>query len=184
MPLMAVDCSSGVRVDRHFKEPQLQRMRVGQPVSSSPTSTARRVGFTARSAGLAPGTGAPSRPAGPECDGNWIKIVQRVPVASHSVARGAGHPLQIGLSMKADGTLSHGRRGAPSATRQYLGGLVERTVRLVACAVRTRIACKAIIAGQPSAPAHGWPRTPRPIYCPARRADGLAHGAGAERLQH
>jgi membrane fusion protein (multidrug efflux system) len=80
-PLMAVVPLDQVWVDANFKEPQLQRMRVGQPVSVTADLYGTRVVFHGTVAGFGAGTGAafallPAQNA----TGNWIKIVQRVPV--------------------------------------------------------------------------------------------------------
>ncbi|HVH83493.1 MAG TPA: efflux RND transporter periplasmic adaptor subunit [Steroidobacteraceae bacterium] len=103
-PLMAVVPLDQVWVDANFKEPQLSRMRVGQPVTLSADLYGGRVVFHGKVAGFGAGTGAafsllPARNA----TGNWIKIVQRVPVRVALDPRElAEHPLQIGLSMRVD----------------------------------------------------------------------------------
>jgi membrane fusion protein (multidrug efflux system) len=103
-PLMAVVPLDQVWVDANFKEPQLARMRVGQPVSLTADLYGARVIYHGTVAGFGAGTGAafallPAQNA----TGNWIKIVQRVPVRIALDPREiAAHPLQIGLSMKAD----------------------------------------------------------------------------------
>ena len=93
-----------VWVDANFKEPQLANMRVGQPV----TLTADLYGSSFRYHGKVVGFGAGTGSAfalipAQNATGNWIKIVQRVPVRvaldPHELA---DHPLQIGLSMKAE----------------------------------------------------------------------------------
>jgi membrane fusion protein (multidrug efflux system) len=102
--LMAVVPLDQVWVDANFKEPQLARMRVGQPVTLTADLYGGRVVFHGTVAGFGAGTGAafallPAQNA----TGNWIKIVQRVPVRIALDSREiAAHPLQIGLSMKAD----------------------------------------------------------------------------------
>jgi len=103
-PLMAVVPLDQVWVDANFKEPQLSRMRVGQPVTLSADLYGSRVVFHGKVAGFGAGTGSafallPAQNA----TGNWIKIVQRVPVRVALDPREiAEHPLQIGLSMRAD----------------------------------------------------------------------------------
>ncbi len=80
-PLMAVVPLAEVWVDANFKEVQLTRMRIGQRATveadlygSSATYTGTVVGFTA-------GTGSSFSLLPPEnATGNWIKVVQRVPV--------------------------------------------------------------------------------------------------------
>jgi membrane fusion protein (multidrug efflux system) len=112
--LMAVVPLDQVWVDANFKEPQLQRMRVGQPVRLTADLYGARVVFHGAVAGFGAGTGAAfSLLPAQNATGNWIKIVQRVPVRIALNAREvAVHPLQIGLSMKADVDVSHGGDGA------------------------------------------------------------------------
>jgi membrane fusion protein (multidrug efflux system) len=113
-PLMAVVPLDQVWVDANFKEPQLSRMRVGQPVRLTADLYGTRVAYHGTVAGFGAGTGAafallPAQNA----TGNWIKIVQRVPVRIALDPREiAAHPLQIGLSMKADVEVRDGGDGA------------------------------------------------------------------------
>jgi len=103
-PLMAVVPLEQVWVDANFKEPQLSRMRVGQPVTLSADLYGGRVVFHGKVAGFGAGTGSAfSLLPAQNATGNWIKIVQRVPVRVALDPREiAEHPLQIGLSMRAD----------------------------------------------------------------------------------
>jgi membrane fusion protein (multidrug efflux system) len=102
--LMAVVPLDQVWVDANFKEPQLASMRVGQPVRLTADLYGRSVVYHGTVSGFGAGTGSafallPAQNA----TGNWIKIVQRLPVRVALDARElAAHPLQIGLSMKAD----------------------------------------------------------------------------------
>ncbi len=111
--LMAVVPLDQVWVDANFKEPQLAAMRVGQPVRLTADLYGGRVVYHGRVAGFGAGTGSafallPAQNA----TGNWIKIVQRVPVRIALDPRElSAHPLQIGLSMKADVDV-HDRSGA------------------------------------------------------------------------
>jgi membrane fusion protein, multidrug efflux system len=102
--LMAVVPLDQVWVDANFKEPQLSRMRVGQPVTLSADLYGGRVVFHGKVAGFGAGTGSAfSLLPAQNATGNWIKIVQRVPVRVALDPREiAEHPLQIGLSMRAD----------------------------------------------------------------------------------
>jgi membrane fusion protein, multidrug efflux system len=103
-PLMAVVPLDQVWVDANFKEPQLSRMRVGQPVTLSADLYGGHVVFHGHVAGFGAGTGSAfSLLPAQNATGNWIKIVQRVPVRVALDPREiAEHPLQIGLSMRAD----------------------------------------------------------------------------------
>jgi membrane fusion protein, multidrug efflux system len=109
-PLMAVVPLDQVWVDANFKEPQLARMRVGQPVRLTADLYGTRIVYHGTVAGFGAGTGAAfSLLPAQNATGNWIKIVQRVPVRIALDSRElAVHPLQIGLSMKADVELRGG----------------------------------------------------------------------------
>jgi membrane fusion protein (multidrug efflux system) len=102
-PLMAVVPLRNVWIDANFKEGQLARMRVGQPVEITTDIYGGDVVYHGRIEGLGAGSGSafallPAQNA----SGNWIKIVQRVPVRIALDPRElAGHPLRIGLSVKA-----------------------------------------------------------------------------------
>jgi len=103
-PLMAVVPLSEVWVDANFKEVQLARMRVGQPVTVKTDIYGGSVTYHGHIEGVGAGSGSafallPSQNA----SGNWIKIVQRVPVRialDHQEL--AKHPLRVGLSVTAD----------------------------------------------------------------------------------
>jgi membrane fusion protein (multidrug efflux system) len=99
-PLMAVVPLQDVWIDANFKEVQLQRMRVGQPVKISTDIYGGKVTFHGKVAGLSAGSGSafallPAQNA----TGNWIKIVQRVPVRILlDPAELKANPLRVGLS--------------------------------------------------------------------------------------
>jgi membrane fusion protein (multidrug efflux system) len=101
-PLMAVIPLDQVWVDANFKEGQLQQMKNGQPVTLTADMYGSSVEYHGKVVGLSPGTGAafallPAQNA----SGNWIKVVQRVPVRIALEAEElAAHPLRIGLSMR------------------------------------------------------------------------------------
>ncbi|MDR7099156.1 membrane fusion protein (multidrug efflux system) [Lysobacter niabensis] len=93
-----------VWVEANFKETQLAKMRIGQPVKLHSDLYGDDVEFDGKLASLGLGTGSafallPAQNA----SGNWIKIVQRVPVRIEiDRTQLAAHPLRIGLSMHAD----------------------------------------------------------------------------------
>ena len=103
-PLMAVIPLDEVWVDANFKEVQLREMRIGQPVSLTADVYGKKVEYHGKIAGFGAGTGAafallPAQNA----TGNWIKVVQRVPVRISLDANELhAHPLRIGLSMIAE----------------------------------------------------------------------------------
>ena len=102
-PLLSIVPLERLRVEANFKEVQLNRMRIGQPVKIVADIYGRQVEYHGTVAGLGLGTGAafallPAQNA----TGNWIKVVQRVPVRVALDPRQlAQHPLRIGLSTHA-----------------------------------------------------------------------------------
>ena len=102
-PLMAIVPLERLRVEANFREVQLKHMRIGQPVTVITDLYGGQVKYHGTVAGLGLGTGAafallPAQNA----TGNWIKVVQRVPVRIALEPRElAAHPLRIGLSTNA-----------------------------------------------------------------------------------
>ncbi|WP_323160158.1 efflux RND transporter periplasmic adaptor subunit [Pseudomonas fluorescens] len=98
--LMAVIPLDQLWIDANFKETQLRDMRIGQPVEIESDIYGSDVKFSGTVDSLGAGTGSafallPAQNA----TGNWIKIVQRVPVRIHVNAEElAKHPLRVGLS--------------------------------------------------------------------------------------
>ena len=103
-PLMTVVPLDTLWVDANFKEDQLRHLRIGQPVRLVADVYGSASEYHGKVAGLGPGTGAafallPAQNA----TGNWVKVVQRVPVRIALDAREvAKNPLRIGLSMAVD----------------------------------------------------------------------------------
>jgi len=100
-PLMAVVPLSNVWIDANFKEVQLARMRVGQPVSVKADIYGSGVVYHGHIEGLGAGSGSAFALLPPQnASGNWIKIVQRVPVRiALDPQELADHPLRVGLSV-------------------------------------------------------------------------------------
>jgi membrane fusion protein (multidrug efflux system) len=100
-PLLAVVPQDDAWVDANFKEVQLNKMRIGQPVTLEADLYGSDVEYHGKIAGFAAGSGAafallPAQNA----SGNWIKIVQRIPVRIVLDPKELhDHPLRIGLSM-------------------------------------------------------------------------------------
>jgi len=98
--LMAVVPLEGVYIEANFKETQLKNVRIGQPVTIKadiyPGYT-----FQGKVAGIRAGTGAAFSLLPPEnATGNWIKVVQRVPVKIRLDKKPPpDHPLRVGLSV-------------------------------------------------------------------------------------
>jgi membrane fusion protein, multidrug efflux system len=121
-PLMGVVPLDALWVDANFKEVQLRDMRVGQPVTLHADVYGGNAVYHGKLVGLSAGTGSafallPAQNA----SGNWIKIVQRLPVRVQlDPAELRAHPLRIGESM----TVTVGIRNTS-------GPLVSRQVRRV-----------------------------------------------------
>jgi membrane fusion protein (multidrug efflux system) len=100
-PLLTLIPLDSVWVDANFKETQLGKLRIGQLVTLTADAYGGAATFHGKIAGLSPATGAAQAllPA-QNASGNWIKIVQRLPVRIMlDTAELAAHPLQVGLSM-------------------------------------------------------------------------------------
>jgi membrane fusion protein (multidrug efflux system) len=124
-PLMSIIPLKQVWVDANFKEVQLRKVRLGQPVKLTADVYGKKVEYRGTVAGLGAGTGSafallPAQNA----TGNWIKVVQRVPVRiALDPEQIAANPLRVGLSMdvevdvrKQDGkTLADAPRATPVA---------------------------------------------------------------------
>jgi membrane fusion protein (multidrug efflux system) len=102
-PLMAVVPLSNVWIDANFKEVQLARMRIGQPVKINADIYGGGVTYHGRIVGLGAGSGSAFALLPPQnASGNWIKIVQRVPVRiALDPQELKNHPLRLGLSVSA-----------------------------------------------------------------------------------
>jgi membrane fusion protein, multidrug efflux system len=132
-PLMSIIPLNQVWVDANFKEVQLRKIRLGQPVKLTADVYGKKVEYHGTVEGLGAGTGSafallPAQNA----TGNWIKVVQRVPVRvaldANEVAK---NPLRVGLSMdaevdvsKQDGkTLADAPRSSPVAQAQVFSSV-------------------------------------------------------------
>lgn len=100
-PLMAVVPLNDLWIDANFKESQLSTLRIGQPVSIQADLYGKKVKYTGTVMGLSAGTGSAFSVLPPQnATGNWIKVVQRVPVRiSLDPKELAQNPLRVGLSM-------------------------------------------------------------------------------------
>jgi len=170
-PLMAVVPLDELWVDANFKEGQLRSMRVGQPVSLTADLYGDKLEYHGKVVGFGAGTGGafallPAQNA----SGNWIKIVQRVPVRiALDKDELAAHPLQVGLSMqvKVDTHEQAGERlpRIAQARAADASGLFDAVDRLADERVRM------IIAG-------GEPRSPsaeQPAFTSGHASPRMAH---------
>jgi membrane fusion protein (multidrug efflux system) len=125
--LMAIVPLDRVWVDANYKESQLADVRVGQPATVLADLYGGKVEYHGRVSGFGAGTGAafallPAQNA----TGNWIKVVQRVPVRVALDAKElAQHPLQIGLSLRVD--IDTHDRGGPRLRTDAAAQAVQAT---------------------------------------------------------
>ncbi|AXH63253.1 multidrug efflux MFS transporter periplasmic adaptor subunit EmrA [Providencia huaxiensis] len=99
--LMAIVPVQPVWVDANFKETQLEKVRIGQPVTINSDFYGEDIVYNGTVVGLDMGTGSAfSLLPAQNATGNWIKVVQRLPVRVElDPEQVAKHPLRIGLSM-------------------------------------------------------------------------------------
>jgi membrane fusion protein (multidrug efflux system) len=103
-PLMAIVPLNAVWVDANFKEVQLKHMRIGQPVELTADVYGSSVKYQGKVVGFSAGTGSAfSLLPAQNATGNWIKVVQRLPVRiALDPQQLEKHPLRIGLSMQVE----------------------------------------------------------------------------------
>ena len=144
-PLMTVVALDQLWVDANFKESQIAPLRIGQSAELQADVYGSRVTYHGKVEGLGAGTGAafallPAQNA----TGNWIKIVQRVPVRiALDPKELAANPLRVGLSMEVSvdthdqsgKALADAARQAPASATEVFGAQeraaqarVERTI--------------------------------------------------------
>ena len=102
-PLMTVVPTSRAYVDANFKEGQLTRVKPGQAVELTADLYGKSVKYHGIVRGISGGTGSAfSLIPAQNASGNWIKVVQRLPVRIDLDPKEvAAHPLRVGLSMAA-----------------------------------------------------------------------------------
>lgn len=146
MPLMTVVPLNQLWVEANFKEDQFSDIRLGQPVTMTADLYGGSVEFHGKVLGVGAGTGAAFALLPPQnASGNWIKIVQRVPVRiSLDPPELAEKPLRVGLSMQV-AIDTHDRAGnilartPVSGTRYQTTAYADRTAavdQLIAAIVR------------------------------------------------
>ena len=118
-PLMAIVPSSNLWVDANFKETQLAHMRIGQPATIISDIYGDDIEYKGKVIGLDMGTGSAfSLLPAQNATGNWIKVVQRLPVRIELDAQQLEkHPLRIGLSTQVKVDTSN-RDGGVLSTQQ------------------------------------------------------------------
>ncbi|RZI74656.1 MAG: HlyD family efflux transporter periplasmic adaptor subunit [Variovorax sp.] len=128
-PMMSIVPLNQLWVDANFKEVQLRNIRIGQPVKLTADLYGKKVEYDGKVAGLGIGTGAafallPAQNA----TGNWIKVVQRVPVRiALDAEQLKASPLRVGLSMDAEIDVSN-KDGKMLADAPRASALTQTTV--------------------------------------------------------
>lgn len=122
--LMSIAPLDQLWVDANFKESQMSGMRIGQPVVMTADLYGGEIVYHGKVAGFSAGSGAAfSLLPAQNASGNWIKIVQRVPVRITLDPKDLmEHPLRIGLSMEASVDIADQSGTQLSSGRQLEGG--------------------------------------------------------------
>jgi len=188
--LMSIVPLDQLWVDANFKEVQLRAMRIGQPVTLTADVYGAKIAYHGKVAGLGVGTGSAfSLLPAQNATGNWIKVVQRVPVRILLDPQElAAHPLRIGLSMEAKvdvadaqgSTLASAPRTGPAyATDAFAAEAAKAEVL-----VRETIAANLGLPAERVRPAQGVAVQPRAHRTAMIRYDvrGVSGGAGVAPL--
>lgn len=127
--LLAVVPLKGAWVDANFKEPQLRHIRIGQPATVRVDLYGGHVDYHGHVASISAGSGGAFSLLPPQnATGNWIKVVQRVPVRIElDPAEVSAHPLRVGLSTTVNVDTSN-RRGSVDATQPLPGATLSTSV--------------------------------------------------------
>jgi membrane fusion protein (multidrug efflux system) len=172
--LMSIVPLDQVWVEANFKENQLARMRIGQPVTLVADLYGGKVTYQGRVAGVGAGTGAAfSLLPAQNATGNWIKVVQRVPVrVTLDAQQLREHPLRVGLSMTATVDVANGAGKAladtPSGTAAAAATAVfddtshEADARIARIVAANLGRAAAAVAPDGPAPAATAPAVPAP----------------------
>ena len=152
MLLMAVVPLNEIWVDANFKEDQLSDIRLGQPATMTSDLYGSSVVYHGKVLGIGAGTGSSFELLPPQnASGNWIKIVQRVPVrVSLDPQELVKHPLRIGLSMKVSIDI-HNRSGETLARRPTGKVVYSTPVYTGSTAGAERLILRIIRANDPGA---------------------------------
>jgi membrane fusion protein, multidrug efflux system len=125
-PLFALVSTRDVWIEANFKEVQLARMRPGQVATVEIDRYPGRR-FSAEVTSVSPSTGSQFSLLPPEnATGNWVKVVQRVPVRVQLTHVDAGFLLQAGLSANVTVDAHSRDRELAAATRLTSAGTVLR----------------------------------------------------------
>lgn len=129
VPLMAVVPLDNLWVDANFKESQLRKMRIGQSVEMVSDLYGSKVVYHGKVMSLSAGTGSAfSLLPAQNATGNWIKVVQRVPVRISLDPRELRtNPLRMGLSMTVKVDISESGTGKGMASTAEKGTVLPET---------------------------------------------------------
>ena len=150
MALLSIVPLDQLWVDANFKESELQNIRIGQPVTVEADIYGGKVTYHGNVAGVSAGTGSAfSLLPAQNASGNWIKVVQRLPVRIALDSKElAEHPLRVGLSATVT-VDTHRRDGAvlgaampsvPVYATQSLGQLVQDADKMADTVIAKNIA--------------------------------------------
>jgi membrane fusion protein (multidrug efflux system) len=115
-PLFALVSNHDVWIEANFKEVQLAHMRVGQSAKVTIDRFPDQH-FTGTLVSMSPTTGSQSSLLPPEnATGNWVKVVQRVPVRLRLSEDDPAHPLQAGLSANVSVDTQSAEKGSTAGT--------------------------------------------------------------------
>ena len=156
-PLMTIVPLEQLWVEANFKEDQFAGIRLGQPVAMTADLYGGSVTFHGKVLGVGAGTGSAFSLLPPQnASGNWIKIVQRVPVRiSLDPKEIAQNPLRVGLSMKV-AIDTHDRNGVtlarqPVSTVQYRTDIYAPPTAAVDAMIAAIVSANAAEAADPAA---------------------------------
>ncbi|HEU0196458.1 MAG TPA: efflux RND transporter periplasmic adaptor subunit [Nevskiaceae bacterium] len=129
-PILAIVPLNDVYVEANFKENQLDKLRIGQPVKLTSDTYGRGIDYHGTIVGFAAGTGdAMSVLPAQNASGNWIKIVQRLPVRiALEPKQVAKHPLMLGMSMDVNVDVRQHGDGRMLSTARVFDGNTQTDV--------------------------------------------------------
>jgi membrane fusion protein (multidrug efflux system) len=172
-PLMAIVPLESVWVDANFKEGQLKHMRIGQPVELTADVYGSSVVYHGKVVGFSAGTGSAfSLLPAQNATGNWIKVVQRLPVRiALDPQELRAHPLRIGLSMQADVDIKNenGSQLGNAQNTVYQTNVFEKYGAQADAEIARIVAAN---AGSDAAVAQRTPAPQAPVHHAAKMANG------------
>ena len=109
VPVMVVVADTGLWIEANFKETELTRVRPGQKAAIQ-VDTYPDAACTGTVASIAQATGAEFAVLPPQnASGNWVKVVQRIPVRIAVQCRDGDPPLRVGMSTTVEIGTGHSR---------------------------------------------------------------------------